>query len=259
MAEPSADSLVDTLPLPTDAHAAMNEIRPPDAKPENAFLNLLFNIVLPIFILNKGGEWMTPVQALLIALLFPIGYGVYDLLQRRKVNVFSIVGLLNVSLTGGLAVSGLGGFWFAVKEAVFPLIIGVFVAGSALTKKPLIQTLVVNPQAMKWELIEQKLRELGREHDFLALLRKSTWLLAGSFLISAILNFFLAQKIFLPIDPLLPDPEKATILNQQIAEMTGTSFIVIMIPSMAMLIGIMVYLFRGMSRATGLTLQEMVR
>lgn len=238
----------------------MTEALPqPNPKPENAFLNLLFNIIAPIFILNKGGEWFTPLQALMIALLFPVGYGIYDLAQRRKVNVFSIVGLLNVSLTGGLAVSGLGGFWFAVKEAVFPLIIGMFVAGSALTKKPLIQTLVVNPQAMKWELIEEKLHELGREHDFLALLRKSTWLLAGSFLVSAILNFILAQKIFLPIDPLLNDTEKATILNQQIAEMTGTSFIVIMIPSIAMLIGIMFYLFRGMSRATGLSLQDMIR
>jgi hypothetical protein len=237
----------------------MSEQLPRPAKNENAFLNLLFNIVLPIFILNKGMNYLTPVQALALALLFPIGYGLYDLAQRKKVNLFSIVGLINVSLTGGLAVSGLGGFWFAVKEAVFPLLIGVFVAGSALTKKPLIQTLVINPQAMKWELIEAKLHELGREHDFMSLLRKSTWLLAGSFFVSAILNFVLAQKIFLPIDSSIPELERATILNQQIAEMTGTSFVVIMIPSMAMLIGIMFYLFRGMSKATGLTLQEMIR
>lgn len=237
----------------------MSEQLPRPAKNENAFLNLLFNIVLPIFILNKGMNYLTPVQALALALLFPIGYGLYDLAQRKKVNLFSIVGLMNVSLTGGLAVSGLGGFWFAVKEAVFPLLIGVFVAGSALTKKPLIQTLVINPHAMKWELIEAKLHQLGREHDFMSLLRKSTWLLAGSFFVSAILNFVLAQKIFLPIDSSIPELERATILNQQIAEMTGTSFVVIMIPSMAMLIGIMFYLFRGMSKATGLTLQEMIR
>lgn len=235
------------------------ELPKPLPKNENAFLNLLFNILLPILILNKGSEMLGALAALGLALLFPIAYGLYDLAQRRKVNMFSIIGLLNVSLTGGLAVSGLGGFWFALKEAVFPLIIGVFVAGSALTKKPLIQTLVINPQAMKWELIEQKLHELGREHDFLLLLRRSTWLLAGSFLVSAVLNFVLAQKIFLPMDPLMPQPDQAQLLNQQIAEMTGTSFVVIMIPSMLMLIGIMFYLFRGMTKATGLSLQEMIR
>lgn len=120
------------------------ELPKPLPKNENAFLNLLFNILLPILILNKGSEMLGALAALGLALLFPIAYGLYDLAQRRKVNMFSIIGLLNVSLTGGLAVSGLGGFWFALKEAVFPLIIGVFVAGSALTKKPLIQTLVIN-------------------------------------------------------------------------------------------------------------------
>lgn len=230
----------------------------PPVKNENAFLNLAFNILIPIFILNKGTDHLGALNALFLAILFPIVYGLYDLYKRRKVNVFSIVGLLNVSLTGGLAVSGMTGIWFALKEAIFPLIIGMFVAGSAMTKKPLIQTLVVNPQAMRWELIEQRLRELGREGDFLTLLRRSTWLLSGSFLISAILNFWLAQRIFLPID-MLGEVERAKALNDQIAEMTGLSFIVIMIPSMVMLIGIMIYLFRGMTKTTGLSMQEIIR
>lgn len=239
--------------------ADVSEQLPSPAKSENALLNLFFNILIPIFVLNKGSDPLGPLPALGLALLFPLGYGIYDLLRRRKVNAFSIIGLLNVSLTGGLAVSGLGGFWFAVKEAVFPLIIGVFVAGSAFTKKPLIQSLVINPQAMKWELIEQRLHELHREHDFLQLIRRATLLLAGSFLVSAILNFVLANRIFLPIDPLLTDVEKGQILNAQIAEMTGLSFVVIMLPSILMLIGIMIYLFRGITKTTGLTLQEMIR
>lgn len=230
-----------------------------EAKGENAFLNLVFNIVIPIAILNKGTEPLGPLKALLVALAFPIFYGIYDLLRRKKVNAFSIVGLLNVSLTGGLALSGLGGTWFAIKEAVFPLVIGLFVAGSGFTKRPLIQTLVVNPQSMKWDLIESRLQELGREDEFLTLLRRSTWLLAGSFLVSAILNFVLAQRVFLPIDPTLPDLEHAKVLNEQIAQMTGLSFMVIMVPSMVMLIGIMTYLFRGMTKTTGLSLQDMMK
>jgi len=228
-------------------------------KQENPFLNLAFNILIPIFILNKGSEPLGPGLALVVALLFPICYGVYDLILRRKINAFSIVGLLNILLTGGLALSGLGGIWFSIKEAVFPLIVGIFVAGSAFTKKPLIQTLVVNPQAMKWDLVQQKLIELGKENEFKLLLQRSTLLLAVSFLVSAVLNFVLANRIFLPISMDLAEPERARVLNEQIAEMTGYSFVVIMIPSMIMLIGIMLYLFRGMTKTTGLQLQDIVK
>lgn len=229
-------------------------------KQENPFLNLAFNILLPIFVLNKGTEFLGGAgQALIVALLFPISYGVYDLIQRRKVNAFSIVGMLNVLLTGGLALSGRGGIWFSIKEAIFPLVIGVFVAGSAFSKKPLIKTLVVNPQAMRWDLVEQKLKELGKELEFDTLIKRATLLLSGSFLVSAILNFGLAERIFLPIGMDLPEADRARILNEQIAEMTGYSFIVIMIPSMVMLIGILFYLFRGMTKTTGLKLEEIMK
>ena len=112
---------------------------------ENAFLNLIFNIALPVFILNKLSKTIGPLNALILALAFPLAYGAYDLIKRKKVNAFSILGLLNVSLTGGLALMGLNGFWFAVKEAAFPALVGCFVLGSAFTKKPFIETLFLNP------------------------------------------------------------------------------------------------------------------
>lgn len=231
----------------------------PKVKNENAFLNILFNVIIPVVILNKGSDHLGAVNALFLALFFPVSYGVYDLWKRRKVNALSILGLLNVSVTGGLAIYGIEGIWFAVKEAVFPLIIAAFVAGSAFTRKPFIQTLIMNPQTMKLDLIEDRLRETGRELDFLQLLQRATWLLSLSFLVSAILNFWLAQRIFTPLDPLFNEAERARVLNEQIGQMTGLSFVVIMIPSMIMLIGIMAYLFRGMTRTTGLSLQDLIR
>ena len=49
-------------------------------RPNNTFLELIFNIVLPSIILMKlsGAEYLGSVYALVVALLFPIGYGFYD-------------------------------------------------------------------------------------------------------------------------------------------------------------------------------------
>ncbi|MFP5519015.1 MAG: VC0807 family protein [Bdellovibrionia bacterium] len=228
-------------------------------KPENPFLNILFNVLLPIMILNKGGQYVTPVQALLLALAFPISYGIYDLIQRKKFNYISLLGLLNVLLTGGFAISGLSGSWFALKEAGFPLLVGGFVLASAFTKKPFIETLFLNPQVVKVDLIEEKLKERNLNQEFHAHLKSATLWLASSFLLSAVLNFILAVRIFTPIDSQLPEDQKSALINQQIADMTMWSYPVIMIPSILFLIGIMIYLFRGIRQHTGLTTEEIMQ
>ena len=67
-------------------------------KRENMWLNIGFNLVLPIVILRKGDDWFgsllgkffnsTPDSPLvgsiilLLAILFPISYGIMDLIKR---------------------------------------------------------------------------------------------------------------------------------------------------------------------------------
>lgn len=228
-------------------------------KPENPFLNILFNVVIPIFILNKGGQYVDPVAGLLLALAFPIAYGIYDLYLRRKVNYISILGLLNVLLTGGFALSGLSGSWFAIKEAGFPLLVGAFVLASAFTSKPFVQTLFLNPQVVRVDLIEERLKMHHKNAEFHHHLRSATLWLASSFLLSAALNFILAIRIFTPIDASTSPEQAQVIINQQIADMTAWSYPVIMVPSILFLVGIMWYLFRGIRHHTGLTTEEIMQ
>lgn len=207
-------------------------------------------------ILNKGGQYTSPQNTLIIALAFPITYGIYDLVQRKKINYISILGLLNVLLTGGFALSGLSGNWFALKEAGFPLLVGSFVLASAFTKKPFIETLFLNPQVVKVDLILQKLEETQKTLAFKKHLRTSTLWLSSSFLLSAALNLILAIRIFEPIDPALPADQVTAIINEQIAQMTLWSYPMIMIPSILFLVGIMWYLFKGIRQQTGLRTEE---
>ncbi|MEN0058699.1 MAG: VC0807 family protein [Bdellovibrio sp.] len=226
---------------------------------ENSFLNLIFNIVLPVLILNKLSKFVGPLAALILALAFPLGYGIYDLLKRKKVNAFSALGLLNVLLTGGLALMGLHGFWFAVKEAAFPALVGAFVLGSAFTKRPFIETLFLNPAIMKVEVLEQRLQEHGKQMEFHEHMRKATMWLSLSFVFSAVLNFVLARRIFINIDPQLSAEAQSVVLNEQIADMTAWSMAVIMVPSILFLLGIFWYLMKGIKEFAGLKTDELLR
>lgn len=241
---------------------SQNQVLTPEApatKQENPWLNLIFNILLPVLILNKLSKFIGPFWALVLALAFPLGYGAYDLIKRKKTNPLSILGLLNVLLTGGLAVLGIHGIWFAVKEAAFPTLVGLFVLGSAFTKKPFIETLFLNPAVMKVELLEERLRQNQKEAAFHLHMRSATMWLALSFAFSALLNFILARRIFTDIDPTLAADAQSLVLNDQIAQMTTWSMAVILVPSMLFLMGIFWYLIRGIKLNTGLSMEEIMR
>lgn len=229
-----------------------------DPKNENAFINLLFNIILPVLILNRLGAHIGALPSLFLALSAPLAYLLWDLWQKKKINYFSVLGLINVSLTGGLAVLQIGGFWFWIKEAAFPTLVGLFVMGSRWSSKPFIETLILNPQVVNKELIQSRITERGHEQSLFTLTRTSTVWLSGSFFISATLNFFLAQRIFTPIDPVLSGEARSLALNDQIAEMTKWSFPVIFLPSVLFLMVLMFFLIRRLKRLTGLTLEEII-
>lgn len=239
----------------TELNSSINQEKPPSK--ENGFLNLIFNIVLPVLILNKGSKYIGALYALLLALAFPLSYGAYDLIKRKKANAFSALGLINVAITGSLALLGLNGFWFAVKEAAFPALVGCFVLGSAFSRRPFIETLFLNPSIMKVDLLEQRLLENGKQKDFHNHLRKATQWLSLSFAFSAICNFLLARRIFINIDSNLPKETQSLMLNDQIAQMTTWSIGVIMVPSMVFLMIIFWYLMRGVKSHSGLSTTDL--
>lgn len=231
------------------------------SKPENPWINILFNILIPVIILNqltRRIEDNGPVIALVIALMFPLGYGIYDYLTRKKKNWLSVLGLVNVGFTGGMGLFQLEGIWFAVKEATFPALIGFAVYASAFTNSPLIKLMVVDTGALDMERIGEKLRQLGTESRFVVHLRKSTKLLAVSFAISSLLNFVIAMRVFVAIDLSLPELERQAILNEQIAEMTWLGFAFIALPLMVFTFFIMWYVISGIRRLTGLKLEEIM-
>ena len=82
-------------------------------RPENLWINLICNLALPTLILMRFStdRWLGPVWGLVVALIFPLGYGIWDFATRRETNFFSIIGFASVLLSGGLGLLKVGGIW----------------------------------------------------------------------------------------------------------------------------------------------------
>jgi hypothetical protein len=231
-----------------------SEMTAPAATPppkENLLLNLACNVAAPAIILSKFSESLGAKNALITALAFPLAYGLYDLARRRNFNFLSALGFTSTLATGGLGLLKLEPFWFAVKEAVVPSLIGLTVLVSQWTKRPLVRTMMFNDQVINVPRVEAALDERNQRPAFLNLLKTSSWLLAGSFALSAVLNFVLARIIITAL------PETAE-FNEQLGRLTWLSYIVIMVPSMVIMIYALWRLIKGLEILSGLTLDEIL-
>lgn len=228
-------------------------------KRENMFLNLGFNLLLPIVLLNKGSQWLpilSPGQVMIIALLFPLGYFVYDWYQRRKYNFLSIIGALSVGLTGGIGLLKMGPHVFAVKEAAIPLLLGLAVVASLKTRRPLVRALLYNPDIFDSKKIESHLDNEEKRRAFDQLLVLCTWIIAASFLVSAVLNYVLT-RIIVTSDPRVDAAAQAA-FNAEVGTQYWVSFLVISACSLPLTIFAMFKLFGGIKRLTGLTMEEVI-
>ena len=200
------------------------------------------------------------VLTLLLALAFPVVYGALDFIKNKRKNIISLFGCLNVLLTGGFALYKLSGIWFAVKEAAFPLLIGIFIFISAYMKKSCFEYLIHHSHIFKWDLIVERVEEAKSGQKLKSLLKKSTILFSLSFFISAGLNFILALYIFsakgLPEG--LSSEQKDLILNKNIADMTWMGFVVIGLPMTIFAIGIFWSFVKQLTKITQLNMEQIL-
>lgn len=229
---------------------------------KRSLYELVFTIVLPVILLNKLSDRFEengPLIALLVALSFPIGYFLWDFIKTKHVSIISILGFVNILLTGGFALFELNSTWFAIKETSIPLLIGCGVAFTAFSKKPFINMILSNEEIVQTDLIEAKLEEHNTRDRYQEHLKTLTLYFAGTFIVSAILNYIMAVNIVtdIPID--IVGEERLKIRNEQIADLTWKSYLIILAPSMAMLGFIMWKANSVIKECIGLNLEQVLR
>lgn len=235
---------------------AQNKGHSPEEKPKqnNLLLELLFNIAAPSIILMKlsGEAYLGTVGALILALAFPIGYGLYDFIKNRAFNFISLLGFISTLLTGGIGLFQLDVEWLAIKEAAIPSVIALVILASGFMGKPLIAKLILNPLIFNLPLIYDTLAAKGRTQEFKSKVNRANHFLAMTSVFSATMNYLLAKWI-------VTSPAGTVEFNEQLGEMTALSYPVIAIPSTIMLVVIMVYVAKVITRLTELTFEQVLQ
>lgn len=223
------------------------------AKKENMLLNIAFNILIPTLILTKlsGDDYLGVKVAILVALAFPVIYGLRDFIGTRKVNFFSALGVISVLLTGGISLLELDAQYLAIKEAMIPALLGIGTVISLKTRYPLVKTFLYNEAVLDTNKIATALHQKNNTEAFDRCLINASWLVALSFFISAALNYILATWL------VTADPGTVE-FNEQLGKMTALSFPVIAVPATLVLLGALYYLFRGIKKLTGLSFEEVL-
>ncbi len=220
---------------------------PPRPPQENVWLNLACNAVLPGVVLTQLSKEtrLGPAWGLVVALSIPLAYGTYDLVKRRTWNVFAIIGLVGTLVTGGLGLLKLDNFWFAVKAAALPMLIGLAIPMTLRTRQPLVKALLYNEQVLDTHRIGAALAARGNLPGFEALLRWASWVLAATFFVSGILNYFLARWI-------VTGAPGSSAQTEQIGRLHWIEWPIVTIPMMAVMMFALFRLLKGLEGLTGL-------
>jgi intracellular septation protein A len=215
-------------------------------------LNLLINVVIPTVIMMRFSDedQLGGVGAMLVALAFPLTFGVYNMYKERKIGWVPVLGIVSILLSGGFNLLKFPPEAIAYKEASVPLVLALAILVSAWINRPLARIFL--NQMLDREKVDVALRERGTYNEYEKRTAIATYLLAFAFLLSATLNFVLA-RIVVTSDPQTPEYTK------EIGRMTGLSFPVITIPVMLVLMGTIIYVMITVTKLTGLEAEQVLR
>jgi len=251
-----------------------------DAARDHPLANILINVLVPVLalsVLSKEPEFQQsigkavrpwhigPVNALIAALALPLGYGIWFFVKNRKANFFSALGLFSVLLTGGLTlylwnadgtVKSNAHILFGIKEASIPFILAIAVVGSHWSPTPLLRIFLYSDSIFDIRRIDGIIAERGAGEAYNRVLFQATLLFAASFLLSTVLNFFLAVYFLGGIDHTAANARE--LYNTQVAKLTGWGFAVIGVPILIFLFFTLRRLMKGLSGITGLKDDELL-
>ncbi len=244
----------------TDMNTSENEVAttesgatPAPPKQENVWINIALNVLIPSVLMSNGKSWfdLEPAPLLIIALAFPVCYGIYDFITRQKYNFFSVIGFVSILISGGVGLMELDKGWIAVKEAAIPALFAVAVLGSLKTPFPLVRTFLFSPGIFDVAKVESALEAKQNRPQFERLLVHCTLLLAASMLLSAVLSFVLAKY-------LIRSETGTDAFVEEMGRMTAWSWPVITIPSMAVMMVALYKLVGGIEKFTGYDLDDVL-
>ena len=190
-----------------------------------------------------------------IALLFPVAYFIYDFFKRKNVNVISILGFINVLLTGGIGIFGerfgLSKNWFIIKEGALPSFIGLGLIILRRLRKNLFNKILLNDIIFDNHKINSAIK-YEEQNKFERIVHSAgSHFIAGLFM-SSIIQFILASLI------VTSNPGESS-FNEQVATMTWVSFLAVFVITMSVVGKGYLGLISGVEKITGLKRDDFLK
>ncbi|MBL9143165.1 MAG: hypothetical protein JNM99_05725 [Verrucomicrobiaceae bacterium] len=217
-------------------------------------LDLLLTVVLPSAALEylSANDRLGPFWALVVASLLPLGLGVYCWVTKSGLNLFSVLGLVAVIVTGGLGLLKLPAFWIGIKEIAIPVLIAIAFPLSHRWGKPIINSMLFAPNLMNERALRAALDTPEKQASFEKHLFQASLGLGLAMLGTAVVNFALAMYLIGNKEPGSEAYVKAIgTLNWSGTIMLGALLLV------AMMV-VMVRFMRGIQRLTGLDKEDLL-
>jgi len=213
-------------------------------------LSLIINIIIPMIILTKfsGEAALGTTRGLIVALAFPLCYGLWEWKQEGQRSFVSGLGLFSVLMTWGIWLLQLPTEWIAIKEAMVPGIIGLVLLWSLYTWHNLVEKM------FSWILDTEKIfatLQHKMHHRHSGMRRLTRWMI-GSFALSTVLNYVLASRI-------VTSPAGTEAFNQEIGKLTWLSFPAIALPATLVMTVALVLFLNNLSKSTWLEIEEMIK
>jgi len=266
--------------FPANEFFMTTEKTTPKPAQDHPLANILINVLIPVLALSYLSKdpaiqemlgkdvkfWhIGPMKALIVALAFPISYGIWFFAKTKKMNFFSGLGLFSVLLTGGLTlflwnedgtVKEHAAVLFGFKEASIPFVLGIAIVASHWSKTPLLRTFLYSDSLFDVNKIEGKIAELNQQDAYQKVLLNATLLFAMSFFVSTLMNFGLSMYFLGDLDYAAANARE--VYNSKVAKVTGWGFVVIGVPIMVFLFFTLKNLLSGLKRLTGLKEEELM-
>lgn len=240
---------------------------------ENPLVNIILNVLAPVLILSycsKEGKSLGNLgshKAMILALAIPMAYGIWHLIQHKKLNIFSAVGIGNVLLTGLISIYLYStedpivrqntALLYGIKEAVQPLILGSLFLLTAESASPLFNTLIYNEGILDLSRINIAVKEKGNEKGLQQLLWSSNLLIVACFWISAVMNFGLACYFLGDLDSATEDWNEH--YNANVAKISGWGFLVVVAPLIVVGGFIFARMLKALKSLTGIESDRFLR
>ncbi len=222
----------------------------------NPLILILVTILIPYLIMTRFSreDLLGRELALLIALSIPLSIGLYKFVKKGKMDLFAVIGLINIVFTG-IILTGVFGFlkantlMFAIKESIPPVLLAISFLLSAKTDNSIVTAMIINNKSVNLEFIENELNHKALHPQFNKIIARMNLFFVVAFALSAVVDFALAFVI-------LQSPPHSIQFLKELGRLNLISALVIILPMVIISIMAMLYFLFATAKLIGCSVED---